>query len=697
MDVYRTERIRNVVILGHGGAGKTSLVEAMAYLSGITSRLGKVADGNTISDFDKEEIKRKFSISTTMVPVLWDKMKINVLDTPGFFDFVGEVEEAAAAADAAVIVVSGKDGVQIGTQKAWDICEKYNLPRMIFVTGMDNDEVSYREIVEDLTERYGKQVAPLHMPIRENGKFVGYINIVKNKGRRYVEKGKKVECEIPDYSVEYLEKYREILMEAVAETSEEFMDRYFAGEEFSVAEIGAALAMCVRDGSLVPVCMGSTVQLQGVANLLDDICGYFPSPNLRERAGIMSNTSELFMADYDFTASKSATVFKTIADPFLGKYSMIKVCSGVIKANDTLLNVTQDTEEKVGKLYVLEGSKPIEVPELHAGDIGAIGKLSVTKTGDSLATKAAPVLYGKPEISTPYTCKRYKVPNKADVDKAAQALNKLAQEDQTLRVVNDSANRQTLLYGIGDQQLEIVVSKLKEKYKVDIELSKPKVAFRETIRKNADVEAKYKKQSGGHGQYGHVKMKFEPSGDLETPYVFEQVVVGGAVPKNYFPAVEKGLQEAVQKGPLAAYPVVGVKGILYDGSYHPVDSSEMAFKTASIMAFKKGFMEASPVLLEPIVTMKVTVADKYTGDVMGDLNKRRGRVLGMNPDSRGNTVIEADVPQLEIYGYSTVLRSMTGGSGDFSYEFARYEQAPSDVQAREIEARASAVTDTEEM
>ncbi|HIR91917.1 MAG TPA: elongation factor G [Candidatus Egerieimonas intestinavium] len=697
MDVYRTERIRNVAILGHGGAGKTSLVEAMAYLSGITSRLGKVADGNTISDFDKEEVKRKFSISTTLVPVQWDKMKINVLDTPGFFDFVGEVEEAVAAADAAVIVVSGKDGVQVGTQKAWDLCEKYNLPRMIFVTDMDIDDVSYREIVEDLTEKYGKQIAPLHMPIRENGKFVGYINIVKNKGRRYVEKGKKVECEIPEYSVEYLEKYREILMEAVAETSEEFMDRYFAGEEFSVAEIGAALAMCVREGSLVPVCMGSPIQLQGVANLLDDICGYFPSPNLRERAGIISNTSELFVADYDFTASKSATVFKTIADPFLGKYSMIKVCSGVIKSNDVLYNVSQDAEEKVGKLYVLEGAKPVEVSELHAGDIGAIGKLSVTKTGDSLATKAVPVLYGKPEISVPYTCKRYRVPNKADVDKAAQALSKLMQEDQTLKAVNDSANRQTLLYGIGDQQLDIVVSKLKEKYKVDIELSKPKVAFRETIRKTADVEAKYKKQSGGHGQYGHVKMKFEPSGDLETPYVFEQIVVGGAVPKNYFPAVEKGLQEAVQKGPLAAYPVVGVKGILYDGSYHPVDSSEMAFKTASMMAFKKGFMEASPVLLEPIVTMKVTVADKYTGDVMGDLNKRRGRVLGMNPAGKGITVIEADVPQLEIYGYSTVLRSMTGGSGDFSYAFARYEQAPAEVQAKEIEARAKAVSDAEEM
>lgn len=697
MDVYRTDRIRNVVLLGHGGSGKTTLAEAMAYLAGMTSRLGRVEDGNTVSDFDKEEIKRHFSISASLIPVPWDKVKINVLDTPGYFDFVGEVEEAVSAADAAIIVVSGKAGVQVGTQKAWNLCEKYKLPRMLFVTDMDMDDVSYRKVVEELTELYGKKIAPLHFPIREDGKFVGYVNVVKQAGRKYIDRGGKQECEIPEYLNEYLEKYHDILMESVAETSEEFMDRYFEGDEFSVTEVSAALATNVQDGSIVPVCMGAPVSLRGVSNLLDDICGYFPSPNLRERAGIMSNTSELFMADYDFTASKSATVFKTIADPFLGKYSMIKVCSGVIKANDTLLNVTQDTEEKVGKLYVLEGSKPIEVPELHAGDIGAIGKLSVTKTGDSLATKAAPVLYGKPEISTPYTCKRYKVPNKADVDKAAQALNKLAQEDQTLRVVNDSANRQTLLYGIGDQQLEIVVSKLKEKYKVDIELSKPKVAFRETIRKNADVEAKYKKQSGGHGQYGHVKMKFEPSGDLETPYVFEQVVVGGAVPKNYFPAVEKGLQEAVQKGPLAAYPVVGVKGILYDGSYHPVDSSEMAFKTASIMAFKKGFMEASPVLLEPIVTMKVTVADKYTGDVMGDLNKRRGRVLGMNPDSRGNTVIEADVPQLEIYGYSTVLRSMTGGSGDFSYEFARYEQAPSDVQAREIEARASAVTDTEEM
>ncbi|HIS25457.1 MAG TPA: elongation factor G [Candidatus Pullilachnospira intestinigallinarum] len=696
MDVFRTDRIRNVVLLGHGGAGKTTLTEAMAYLSGITNRLGKVADGNTISDYDKEEIKRKFSISTTMVPIQWDKMKVNILDTPGFFDFVGEAEEAAAAADAAVIVVSGKSGVQVGTQKAWELCEKYRLPRMIFVTEMDIDDVSYRQVVEDLTELYGKRIAPLHMPIREDGKFVGYINIVKNKGRRYMNKDEKVECPVPEYSREYLEKYREILLEAVAETSEEFMDRYFEGDEFSVSEISAALALCVGDGSLVPVCMGSPVNLQGVRNLLDDICGYFPSPAEREKAGIIKNTSEIFEANYDFTMSKSATIFKTIVDPFLGKYSMMKVCSGVIKSGDVLYDVDQDTEVKCGKLYVLEGARPVEVPELHAGDLGAVAKISELRTGDSLATKSTPVLYGKPDISVPYTCKRYKAVNKGDVDKISQALTKMCQEDLTMRVVNDSANHQTLIYGMGDQHIDVIVSKLKEQYKVNVEVSRPKVAFRETIRKKSDIDKKYKKQSGGHGQYGHVKMTFEPSGDLETPFVFEQTVVGGAVPKNYFPAVEKGLQESVTAGPLAAYPVVGVKAVLYDGSYHPVDSSEMAFKTATKMAFKEGFLAASPVLLEPIVNMKVRVPDKYTGDVMGDLNKRRGRVLGMNPDRDGYTVVEADVPQLEIYGYSTTLRSMTGGAGDFSYTFARYEQAPADVQEKEIEARAGKLENGED-
>lgn len=692
MDVFRTDRIRNVVLLGHGGAGKTSLAEAMAYLSGITSRLGKVTDGNTVSDYDKEEIKRKFSITTSVVPIEWGKVKINVLDTPGYFDFVGEVEEAVAAADAAIIVVSGKSGIQVGTQKAWELCEKYNLPRMFFVTEMDMDDVSYRQVVEDLTELYGKKIAPLHMPIREDGKFVGYVNIVKQAGRRYIERGQKKECPVPEYLEEYLEKYHETLMESVAEISEEFMDRYFAGEAFSVAEVSAALKTNISDGSIVPVCMGSAINIQGVANLLDDICGYFPSPDQKACAGMNTKANEIYQANYDFTKAKSAYVFKTIVDPFLGKYSLIKVCSGVIKGDDTLYNTGKETEEKLNKLYVLEGSKSIEVPELHAGDIGAIAKLNTVATGDTLAVKNTPILYGKTELSVPYTYKRYKTVNKGDEDKVSQALSKMMQEDLTLKAVNDSQNHQSLLYGIGEQHLDIVVSKLKERYKVDIVLSEPRVPFKETIRKKADVEYKYKKQSGGHGQYGHVKMTFEPSGDLETPYVFEQTVVGGAVPKNYFPAVEKGIQESVLRGPVAAYPVVGVKATLYDGSYHPVDSSEMAFKTAAIQAFKKGFMEASPILLEPIVSMKVSVPDKFTGDVMGDLNKRRGRVLGMNPDPahKGNTIVEADVPMLSIYGYSTDLRSMTGGSGLFSYEFARYEQAPSDIQEREIEARAKA-------
>ena len=696
MKVYTTDRIRNVVILGHGGSGKTSLVEAMAYLSGVTSRMGSISEGNTVSDYDKEEIKRKFSINTTVMPIIWGDIKVNVLDTPGYFDFVGEAEEAAAAADAAVIVINGKNGVEVGTQKAWELCEKYKLPRMFFVSNMDVDNASFRQVVEDLTELYGKKIAPIHLPIRENEKFVGYVNVVRQEGRRWLEKGEKEPCDIPDYSMEYLEKYRENLLEAVAETSEEFMDRYFAGETFSPAEIMAALTMNVDECSIVPVAMGSPVNFQGVINLLDDIVQYFPSPDKRTIAGINMKTSEIYEANYDFAKAKSAFVFKTIVDPFIGKYSLVKVASGVIKNDDLLYNVNRDEEVKLNKLYVMEGSKPIEVPELHAGDIGAIGKLNVTRTGDTLATKNTPIQYAGVDTSTPYTYKRYFAKNKGEEDKVAQALAKMMLEDLTMKAVNDAENRQTLIYGMGDQHIDIIASKLLSKYKVEIELARPKVAFRETIRKNSDVEAKYKKQSGGHGQYGHVKMRFANSGDMETPYVFEQVVVGGAVPKNYFPAVEKGIQESVQRGPLAAYPVVGVKATLYDGSYHPVDSSEMAFKTAAIQAFKKGFMEASPVLLEPIASLKVTVPDKFTGDVMGDLNKRRGRVLGMNPDHKGNQIIEVDIPMMELYGYSTQLRSMTGGSGNFAYEFARYEQAPSDIQAKEVEARASKVKSMEE-
>lgn len=695
MKVYTTDKIRNIVLLGHGGCGKTSLAEAMAYLGGLTSRMGKVTDKNTISDFGKEEQKRQFSISTTMVPIEWEDNKINLLDTPGYFDFVGEVAEAAAAADAAIIVVSGKAGVEVGTRRAWDLCEKHKLPRMFFVTDMDVDNASYRQVVEDLTELYGKKIAPFHFPIREKEKFVGYINVVSQTGYRWEGKD-VVESDIPDYSMPNLEKYREALMEAVAETSEELMERYFSGDTFSEAEIRAALRNNINDGTIVPISMGSNVLCQGIYTLLDDIIKYMPSPENCKVAGINVKTNEIYEADYDFSKSKSAFIFKTIVDPFIGKYSLIKVCSGVIKTDDLIYNKDKDVEEKIGKLYVLQGNKPIEVPELHAGDIGALAKLTAARTGNSLSTKATTIQYGKIDIPVPYTYMRYKVVNKSDIDKVAQALQKLTHEDLTLRAVNDSENGQMLLYGMGDQHLEVVKSRMQNEYKVEIELSKPKMAFRETIKKKSDVEAKYKKQSGGHGQYGHVKMRFEPSGDLEKPYEFEQVVVGGAVPKNFFPAVEKGLQEGVLKGPLAAYPVVGIKGILYDGSYHDVDSSEMAFKRATNMAFKKGFLEAGPVLLEPIASVKVTVPDEYTGDVMGDLNKRRGRVLGMNPIAGGKQVIEADIPMLGLYGYCTMLRSMTGGFGDFSYEFSRYEQAPSDIQEKEVAARANKLSSDEE-
>ena len=562
---------------------------------------------------------------------------------------------------------------------------------MVFVTDMDIDNASYRQVVTDLQELYGKKIAPFHLPIRENEEFVGYVNVLQQRAKRWTADGNVEKTEVPEYSKENLGICREALMEAVAETSEEFMDRYFNGEEFSEDEIRQALRVNVAEGSIVPVLMGSNILARGMYTLMVDIVKYLPSPEKRECTGINAKTNEVYPANYDFAKPKSAYVFKTIVDPFIGKYSLIKVNSGVLKADDVLYNQHKDVEEKIGKLYVLRGNKPEEVTELHAGDIGALAKLSKVTTTDTLSTKANPVLYIRTQISTPYTCMRYKAKNKGDEDKISQTLQKLMQEDLTLKNVNDSENGQTLLYGMGDLHLEVTASKLLEKYKVEIELTKPKVAFRETIRKKADVEYKYKKQSGGHGQYGHVKMTFEPSGDLETPYVFEQTVVGGAVPKNYYPAVEKGLAEAVLKGPMAAYPVVGVKAVLYDGSYHPVDSSEMAFKTAAIQAFKKGFMEASPVLLEPISSLKVIVPDKYTGDVMGDLNKRRGRVLGMNPIDGGKQEILADVPTMELYGYTTSLRAITGGSGDYSYEFARYEQAPSDIQEKEIEARANKV------
>ena len=686
MQTYKYEKIRNVAVLGHGGCGKTTLVEAMAYTTGITKRMGRVEEGNTISDYDKEEQKRLFSISTTLVPILWEDTKINFLDTPGYFDFVGEVEEAVSAADAAVIVVSAKAGIEVGTKKAWELCERFKLPRMFFVTDMDDDNASFRNVVEALKEDYGNRIAPFHTPIRENEKFVGFVNVVKKAGRRFSNNlGEYVDGDIPEYCMEYTNAYRDALMESIAETSEDLMNKFFEGEEFTMVEIENAIRTGVASCDMIPVLCGSGVQARGTFALLQAIDKYFPSPNKNVITGMSQKTETTFFADYDANKDFSARVFKTIADPFIGKFSLIKVCSGVLKSDSVIYNANKGTEEKLSRLYVLRGKEQIEVKELYAGDIGAIGKLSDTQTGDTLSTKANPIIYDPIKMSVPYTYVRYEAKNKGDDDKVSQALAKLMEEDKTLKTVNDTENRQALLYGIGEQQIDVTVSKLLSRYKVEVVTSKPKVAYRETIRKKVQVQGRHKKQSGGAGQFGDVIMTFEPSGDLETPYIFEEKIFGGSVPRNFFPAVEKGVQESVLAGPLAGYPVVGIKATLIDGSYHPVDSNEMAFKLAARKAFKAGIMDATPIILEPIASMKVVVPDKFTGDIMGDLSKRRGRVLGMNPIAGGKQEIIADIPMSELYGYSTDLRSMTGGIGDYSYEFARYEPAPSDVQAKVID------------
>jgi len=684
MKVYDTGNIRNVVLLGHGGAGKTTVAEALAYVTGTTNRMGSVPEGNTVSDFDKEEIKRKFSISTSTIPIEYKgesgDLKINILDTPGYFDFVGEVEEAISVADAAIIVVNCKAGIEPGTVKAWDICDKFHVPRLFFVTNMDDDHASFRQLVLDLEKRFGRSVAPFQIPIRENEKFIGFVNVVKMEGRKFTKLNEYEPTDIPEYVQKNLGIARNALLEAVAETSDEFMEKYFGGEEFTVEEIQTALKSSVKTCEMVPVLMGSGINIQGFNVLLQVIDKYFPAPDEFETVGVDASNGERFTAKYNSDATLTAKVWKTIADPFMGKYSMLKVCTGTLTPNSEVYNVNKEQIEKIGKIYILRGKENIEVSELKAGDIGAVAKLAVTETGDTMAVRNAPIVYHGPQISKPYTYKAYRTENKADEDKLSTALARMMDEVKTLKTVSDPGNRQSLIYGIGDQQLEVVASMIKERYNVNIILEKPKFAYRETIKKVAKVQGRYKKQSGGHGQFGDVIMQFEPSGDLETPYIFEEKVFGGSVPKNYFPAVEKGIQEGTEKGPLAGYPVVGIKATLLDGSYHPVDSSDMAFKTAANMAFKDAFMQCQPVILEPIAAVKITVPDANTGDIMGDMTKRRGRVLGMESIGQGKQVIQAETPMSSLYGYGTDLRSMTGGAGDFEYEFVRYEQAPGDVQ-----------------
>ena len=683
MRTYQSNEIGNVVVLGHAGCGKTSVIEAMLYRSGGSSRIGKIADGTTTSDYDLEEMKRKVSINGTVIPMEWNNCKINILDTPGYFDFIGEQLQALKVADSALIIVPATQGINVGTEIAWKRAK--HLPKIIFINGLDERNASYEQKLQELKDKFGKTIAPIQVPMMEKGKMVGYVNVAKMEGRRFNGEWTE-EIPIQEDMMDQVSPIREMILEAVAETSDELLDKYMSGEEFTREEISWALRKGVMNNELVPVLCGT--QNIGIQIILNSIVAFFPSAGDTVNSFIMTHTKtgEEEIVGYNEKLSPSAFVFKTVADPFVGKISLFKVCTGVIKSGMTLYNASKQEYEKPGKLYMMKGKDLIEVEELHAGDIGAYSKLQYTQTNDTLCLDEDPVTYEPIEFPTPYYTRAIKALSKGNEDKISNAITKLLEEDHTLRFEINPETKQQLLSGIGDQHLDITLSKLKSKFKIEIGLEEPKLPYRETIKGKAQVRGKHKKQSGGHGQYGDVEIMFEPSGDLNKSYVFEEKIFGGAVPKGYFPAVEKGLQECCQKGVLANYPVVGLKATLVDGSYHDVDSSEMAFKLATTIAYKEGVPKAKPVILEPIVSCKVTVPEANTGDIMGDFNKRRARVMGVEPiEGTDYCIIEAEAPMASMTTYAIDLRSMTQGRGDFEMTFIRYDQAPSDIQKQIIE------------
>ena len=683
MKQYTAKNIRNVALAGHAGSGKTSLAEAAYYLSGASDRLGRVADGNTVCDFDPEEIRRKASVSLALLPVEWKDTKMNLLDTPGLFDFAGGKSEGFRAAGSTVIVVSGKSGVTVGAEKAFDAATKKGIAKLFFVNKLDNENADFYKVFEELKTRFGPMVCPLVVPYVEDRRVQCYVNLLEYKAYAY-ENGKAVERPLPDMG-HRLDGLRTAINEAVAETDEELMEKYFSGEDFTPEERIKGLATGIRRGEIAPVFCGSAQELEGVDQLLNGLIWLAPwAETVAGETGTDAAGNPVEIEPNE-TAPVSAVVFKTVVDPFFGKITYFKVVSGVLKAGDMITNINKGVQERLNHLYIPRGKEQIEVPELHAGDIGIVTKLSVTTTCDTLCGKGIQIQYPPIPFPESLLCMAVMPKSKGDEEKITASLSKLMEEDPTLKIHLDKDTKQQEIFGVGDQHLDVIVNKLKNKFKLDVELSSPKVAYRETIRGTARVQGKHKKQSGGHGQYGDVHIIFEPSGDLDTPVIFEEKIFGGSVPKNYFPAVEKGLQDCVKEGVLAGYPMVGVKATLVDGSYHPVDSSEMAFKLATSIAFKNGIPQAKPVLLEPINEVKITVDENYMGDVIGDLNKRRGRVLGMTHQGK-KQLIEAEVPAAEMFTYATDLRSMTQARGSFTMSFLHYEEVPRDVQEKIIAA-----------
>ena len=681
---YSVQNIRNVCLLGHGGSGKTALAESLLYMTGAIDRMGRAADGNTVCDYDPEEVKRQISISLAVAPVEFKGCKINILDTPGGFDFSGEVMEALRAADAAIIVCSAKDGISVGLEKAWKYCEERNMPRFIYISKTDEENSDYNATFDALRAKYGNKIAPLVVPIWDETKHIIGIIDVLNKRAYEMKDGQRVEIEIPEGKDEVVAQFNDALKESVAETSEEFMDKFFSGEDFTYAEMIQGLRQGVRELSLFPVLCGSAVNTMGSLMLMDYIVELLPTPmegNYHKATRQDGETEEFVVSP---GGVPTAFVFKTVSDQY-GKYSYIKVLSGVITSDLTLVNARTGNTEKLGRLYVMRGKKAEEVKELGCGDIGAIGKMERVKTGDTLCDPRKVVALKQIPFAEPCYSVAIAPKTRGQEDKVAQGLNRLNEEDPSFTVVNNAETHQMVIYAAGDIQVDVLVAKLKSRFNVDVELKAPRVPYREKIRKTVQKQGRHKKQTGGSGQFGDVWIRFEPNPE-EEQMVFAEEVFGGSVPKNFFPAVEKGLREACVHGPLAGYPVVNLKAVLYDGSYHPVDSSEIAFKTAAQLAYKAAMPEANPVLLEPVGELKVTVPDSYMGDVIGDLNKRRGRVMGMTPTGDGDQVIEAEVPMAEMTSYAIDLRAMTQSRGSYTFHFVRYEDCPPAAQEKAIAA-----------
>jgi len=682
MKQYPADQIRNVAIAGHGSCGKTSLAEAILYTAGATDRLGKVENGTTVCDFDPEETKRGVSVSLAVAPLEWQGSKVNLLDTPGLFDYATGLHEGIRAAGSALIVVSAKDGVEVGTEKAYQLARAQGKSVMFFVNKMDAEHADFYKVLDELREKFGSTVCPLIVPVMQGDKVGCYIDLATNKAFAY-EGGKTKKIDMPAGAEDLIAPFVDQISEAVAETDDELMDRYFNGETFTHEEIVHGINVGLETGKFAPVVCGSSVTLEGIDLMLTALVDHMPSAkNAGNEIGVDAAGNEVPVR-VDAADPLAAYVFKTVADPFVGKMSYIKVIAGKLSAGATPTNARTGNPERVGKLVYVCGKKQEDVSVVSAGDICVATKLSETLTGDTLC--AAERVLTLREVGYPNATLTMAVvaKKKGEEGKIAQGIQRLIEEDPVVTFYQDPETKQQLVSGLGEQHLDVVVSRLKAKFGTEVGLDKPRVAYRETIRKKVKVQGRHKKQSGGHGQFGDVWIEFEPS-EAEG-LEFCEAVVGGAVPKNFFPAVEKGLQESIKKGMLAGYPMVGLKATLYDGSYHPVDSSEMAFKTAASLAYKAGIPQAGPAILEPIGNVKIYVPDDYTGDVMGDLNKRRGRILGMNPHGDGNQEIEAEVPMSEMYDFTTVLRSMTQGRGSFVLKQERYEQLPANLEATVIE------------